>query len=96
MPPVFGPSSPSRTVLWSSDDGSSASRSPSHSAIIDTSRPVRRSSITTRAPAAPNAPSLSMRRTAALASAFVVGDHHALARGEAVGLDHHVARAARR
>jgi hypothetical protein len=71
MPPVLGPTSSSPTALWSSDEASSARRVPSHSAIIVTSRPVRRSSMTTVAPASPNARSASIARTAAFASAFV-------------------------
>ena len=61
--------------------------SPSHSAKKLISRPARNSSITTSAPAAPNAPS-NIMAMAASASRQRHGDHDALAGGEPVGLDH--------
>jgi hypothetical protein len=57
MPPVLGPRSPSWARLWSQAGTNTRRRSPSDSASTLTSRPVSRSSTTTRAPAWPNLPS---------------------------------------
>ena len=44
--------------------------------------------MTSRPPASPNARSTIAARIAASASAMVVGNHDALARGQTIGLDH--------
>ena len=87
MPPVFGPWSWSNTRLWSCAEASAIAVSPSDSAKKLISRPARNSSITTSAPAAPNAPS-NIMAIASSASRKVMRDHHALARRKPVGLDH--------
>ena len=70
MPPVFGPRSPSKIVLWSSTAGRTSSRLPSVSASTETSRPAIRCSITSVAPAAPNWPRWSWRTAARASAAF--------------------------
>ena len=55
MPPVFGPRSRSKTGLWSQENGMWRTVTPSVNACAEVSRPNMRSSITTRAPAAPKA-----------------------------------------
>ena len=87
MPPVLGPSSPSKARLWSWAQPNSIEVLPSQSANSEPISPSRNSSITTRAPAAPKRPP-SASSMAASASARVCGDHHALAGRQAVGLDH--------
>jgi hypothetical protein len=52
------------------------------------SSPSRNSSITTRAPASPSLLPVSIMSTAAWASSSGHRHHHALAGGQAVGLDH--------
>ena len=69
MPPVFGPTSPSPSRLWSRAGASGTTVSPSHSASSDTSGPSSRSSTSTRAPADPNRRSIRHDCTAASASA---------------------------
>ena len=71
MPPVLGPVSPSPRRLWSCDDASGTTVSPSVTAMNDTSSPARNSSITTRRPASPNAPRRMLVSIAACASARV-------------------------
>ena len=61
---------------------------PSQSAKNDTSGPSRHSSITSRAPAAPNCRSSIAARIAASGFAAIGRDDDALAGREAVGLDH--------
>ena len=88
MPPVLGPVSPSPTRLWSCAEPNGTMVLPSVSAKKLASSPSRNSSITTSAPALAEPPA-NISSIAASASARVVGDRHALARGEPVGLDHH-------
>ena len=82
MPPVFGPVSPSPTLLksWAATSGTTVS--PSTTQNSDTSGPSRNDSSSTGCPAS--------RRLAACARRGVpVGrHHHALTGGEAVVLDH--------
>ena len=88
MPPVFGPCvvvedracdpAPCRAAT---------ARRPSQSAKNDTSGPLRHSSSTTRAPAAPNWRSSIAARIAASAVFAIGRDDNALAGREAVGLD---------
>ena len=78
MPPVFGPVSPSPTRLWSCAAPRGNAVSPSHSANSDTSSPTRHSSITTAAPASPNARACIMASIAASASASVAATTTAL------------------
>jgi hypothetical protein len=87
MPPVFGPCSPSKARLWSWAQPNTIESLPSQSANSEPISPSRNSSITTRAPAAPNRPPKASSM-AASASTRVVRDHHALAGRQAVGLDH--------
>ena len=68
MPPVFGPSSPSRTRLWSCATGRPIARRPSQTAKNDASAPVRCSSMTTHRPASPNRRSSIASRTACSAA----------------------------
>ena len=91
MPPVLGPVSPSPSRLWSWAGASGSTRSPSHSASSETSSPSSRSSISTRAPESPKRRSIRHARTAASASAASSQTIDALARGQAVGLDHDAA-----
>src|ERR1700722_14797442 len=70
MPPVLGPVSPSPTRLWSCAEASGSACAPSHSAKKLASSPVRNSSTTISAPAAPNRPP-SAASTASYASASV-------------------------
>ena len=88
MPPVFGPVSPSPIRLKSCAGAIGIARSPSHSASSDSSSPSRNSSTSTRAPASPKRRSTKKSRSAALRLGGRLGDDHALARGEAVGLQH--------
>ena len=81
MPPVLGPSSPSRRRLKSWAGLSGSTWSPSLRKKSDTSGPARNSSTSTRPDAAGSASRVRERGVA------VVGDDDALARGEAVGLD---------
>ena len=75
-------------------------RTPSQMQKNDTSGPRRHSSITRRSPAAPNLRSRIASATARFGRCAIVGDDDALARGEAVGLQHdrlaELAAAARR
>ncbi len=87
MPPVLGPSSPSKARLWSWAAPNSSEVSPSHRANSEASSPAMNSSITTARPGRAERPP-SMSSIAASASWRVVGDRHALAGGQAVGLDH--------
>ena len=72
MPPVFGPSSSSRRRLWSWLDASGSTLRPSTITMKLASSPARKSSTTTRAPAAPSALPTSMASIAACASATVL------------------------
>ena len=72
MPPVFGPASPSRRRLWSCDDASASTWRPSTITMKLASSPARKSSMTTRAPAAPIVLPTSIASTAASASSRVV------------------------
>ena len=87
MPPVLGALSPSNTRLWSCAEASGIALSPSQSAKNEASSPVRNSSTTTSAPAAPK-----LAAEHHVDRGFRLGDarrhHHALAGGEPVGLHH--------
>ncbi len=72
MPPVLGPVSPSPTRLWSCEVAIGSAVLPSTIEMKLASSPSRNSSITTRAPASPNALPESMSRTASSASASVI------------------------
>ena len=87
MPPVFGPSSPSRRRLWSCEVASGSTCVPSTMAMKLASSPSRNSSITTLSPALPKRPSNIAR---VVVDGFLGrgADHHALAGGEAIGLHH--------
>ena len=87
MPPVFGPVSLSPTRLWSAATPRYTASSPSQRAKTEISSPERNSSITTSAPAAPRILSSMMAVMAACGLVQRLGDHHALAGGQAVGLD---------
>ena len=78
MPPVFGPVSPSPTRLWSCAAPSGSAVLPSHSANSETSSPTRHSSITTEAPASPNARASIIASIAASASSSVAATTTAL------------------
>src|SRR3954447_9749068 len=65
MPPVFGPSSPSSSRLWSRANGRATVRRPSVSAIRLASRPSSRSSTTTGASLAANRPARRWRASPA-------------------------------
>ena len=82
MPPVFGPVSPSPTRLKSCAGASGTTVSPSQMQKSEASGPSRNSSTTTRPPGLARQPRACSRATSA-----VVGDDHALARGEPVVLD---------
>src|ERR1044071_2994467 len=69
MPPVFGPSSLSKTRLWSCDEASGRMCSPSVSTRKLASSPSRNSSTTTLSPAAPKTRRMSTSSIAASASA---------------------------
>ena len=86
MPPVLGPVSPSPMRLKSRAGASGSARSPSQSASTDSSSPRRNSSTSTGW--SPKRRSSSIATSAACASRLVLRDHDALARREAVGLDH--------
>ena len=86
MPPVLGPWSPSKARLWSCAVASGSAVSPSTSAKKLASSPSRNSSMTTSAPAAPNAPP-KQSSIAALACLARLGDDYAFAGREPVGLD---------
>ena len=88
MPPVFGPSSPSPTRLKSWAGASATARAPSHTASTDSSGPRRPSSMTTVRPGVAErlARQVVGHRLAGLGQRL--GDQHALAGGQAVGLDH--------
>ena len=68
MPPVLGPCSPSTTRLWSCAAASGSACSPSTRAKKLASSPTRNSSMTTSAPAAPNAPAKQASMAAVAAS----------------------------
>jgi hypothetical protein len=86
MPPVLGPVSPSPTRLWSCAEAKGRARWPSQMAKNDASSPSRKASITTSAPAAPNAPSnIIVDRRFGLGQRH--GDDDALAGRQPVGLD---------
>ena len=74
--------SPSPSRLWSRAIGRASASRPSHRAIRLASRPSRRSSTTT----GPSRRPTSIARERLVAQC--VADRHALARGQAVGLDH--------
>ena len=86
MPPVLGPVSPSPMRLKSRAGASGSARSPSHSASTDSSSPRRNSSTSDRVVA--EAPLLDHRHQRGVRLRLVLGDHHALAGREPVGLDH--------
>ena len=86
MPPVFGPVSPSPMRLKSRAGASGIAFSPSHSASSESSTPCRNSSTTTGTSPKRCSTSISVERRARLG--LVARDHDALARGQAVGLDH--------
>ena len=94
MPPVFGPWSPSSRRLWSWLVARAATFLPSHSTMKLASSPCRNSSITTRAPPSlcVTPSGLIVRRQHELDGLVRLvqahGHHHALAGGQAVGLDH--------
>ena len=97
MPPVLGPRSPSKTVLWSCG-GAERARvvAVGRARRTTTSSPVMNSSTTTRgAGRAERAPLHARARSRASASSSVGADDRALARREPVGLDHQRARPAR-
>src|SRR6267378_417571 len=71
MPPVFGPRSPSKTVLWSCAALNATQAAPFDSAKNETSSPRKNSSTTTVAPAAPNSRCSMQRAIATSASASV-------------------------
>src|SRR3972149_1540798 len=68
MPPVLGPRSPSKAVLWSWAAARGMGSDPLERAKNETSSPVRNSSTTTRVPADPNALRSMHSPTAASAS----------------------------
>ena len=84
MPPVFGPWSPSKARLWSWAVPSKRQSSPSARTKRLASSPGMNSSMTTRAPG----PSREDRVERGVRLGEGLGDGHALAGGEAVGLDH--------
>ena len=86
MPPVLGPVSPSPTRLKSCAGASATARAPSQSANTDTSGPVMPSSMTTVRPASPNGVAGELGPHVGLGLGEVVGDEHALAGGQPVGL----------
>ena len=83
MPPVFGPSSPSKARLWSWAVPRKSRSSPSARTKRLASSPAMNSSMTTRAPG----PSAKIGVERGLGLGEGRGDGHALAGGEAVGLD---------
>ena len=88
IPPVFGPLSSSKMRLWSCAVPMNTARRPSHKTKNDTSGPTRHSSITSRAPAAPNRPSVIASRTAVSAAARSGGNHDPFSRRQPVGFQH--------
>ena len=88
MPPVFGPVSPSPTRLWSWLVAIGSAVRPSTIEMKLASSPSRNSSITTRAPAL--AEGVAAEHVGDRGLGFGQGHRHdhALAGGEAVGLDH--------
>ena len=88
MPPVLGPASPSSARLKSCAGARATARRPSHTASTDSSGPTMPSSITTRAAGVAEAGAGELGPHVVLGVDEVVGDQHALAGGEAVGLDH--------
>ena len=95
MPPVFGPGvavAQALVVLRRGERQRRACRRPSTMKLA--SSPSRNSSMTTWSPAAPKRPA---NMASAVCDGFVgaSADDHALAGGEAAGLDHDAARAAR-
>ena len=72
MPPVLGPSSPSRARLWSWAEVMGRTVLPSTKASTDTSRPVRNSSTTRASPALPKCFSCMISLTPAFASSRVL------------------------
>ncbi len=70
-PPVLGPLSPSKILLWSCEEGKSLNTFPSVKACAENSFPCRNSSITTLAPDAPNTFSTIIFRNASSASSSV-------------------------
>ena len=97
IPPVFGPTSPSSSRLWSRASGSATASRPSHSAMRLASRPCRRSSTTTQATASRRSLQTG-RRGQLLDGAFGLGRRiahdHALACRQAIRLDHDAVPAA--
>ena len=100
MPPVLGPWSPSSRRLWSCEVASAVTFLPSHSTMKLASSPCRNSSITTRAPP------VVVRDAQLVVQQHEVdgfmrfgrghGHDHALACGQAIGLDHDGRALARR
>ena len=72
MPPVFKPTSPSQTALWSWLVASDTILFLLTTAMKLASSPSRNSSITTRLPAEPNALSLKILSKAEIASLLVL------------------------
>ena len=87
MPPVLGPASPSPTRLKSWAAASGTARVPSHTANTESSGPVRPSSMTTLRPASPNAGPEQVVADGVAGLGQRLGDEHALAGGQPVGLD---------
>ena len=89
MPPVFGPWSSSKIALWSWEDGSGSTVRPSVNARTEASSPSRHSSISTRSAGRAELAldHHEVQRRAGLG--LRVTDDDSLARGQAVGLDHH-------
>ena len=86
MPPVFGPGVAVADPLEVLGRRQRDRRPPSHTANTDTSGPVRPSSITTRRPASPNAAPGQLVPHVVLGLGQRLGDEHALAGGQPVGL----------
>ena len=80
MPPVFGPSSPSKARLKSCAGARATARAPSHTASSETSGPSSSSSMTS----GPSNAAAAATRVQLLGRP---ADEHALARCEPVGLD---------
>ena len=88
MPPVLGPVSPSPTRLKSWAGVRATARVPSQIAKTDTSGPIIPSSMTTVRPASPNDAAGELRPHVGLRLGEILGDEHALAGRQPVGLHH--------
>ena len=88
MPPVFGPVSPSPTRLWSCEVAIGSAVLPSTIEMKLASSPSRNSSITTRAPAVAEGVAGEHVAHRGLGFGQRHRDDHALAGGQAIGLDH--------